>query len=317
MTAKYGFVREQDREFPPMVIVDMTNVCNLSCSHCAHPVIKKLPGYKAGFMKLDVFCNIVDQVAGEDILLFRVASDGESIMHPQFFKMMTIAKEAGIKPLNLTTNGMFLREDEIQKILACGMDVVDVSIDAFTEETYKKIRIGGDFERVKQGVLDLVKARDAAGSPLKIFVSIINQPLSVNEIKPFVDFWESRVNFVLVRNLCDEVGLVETQGQEEVVLPERYPCPQFWKRVTINHRGDLRFCVEDWENKGIVANIAERSIKDIWKGQEYELMRKQHLEGRFDEIALCSKCIDWAAQPWDQGYEKIIERNVPTSVEIN
>jgi len=56
----------------------------------------------------------------------------------------------------------------------------------------------------------------------------------------------------------------------------------------------------------VVGHIEKNSIEEIWKGGEYEVLRKLHLEGRYDEIPVCKNCTDWQASPWDYGYEYAI-----------
>ena len=307
---KHGFQDEGDKLFPPMIIVDITNVCNLSCIHCAHPVIKKDPEYKPKFMDIEIFKTIVEEISKHNILLVRIVSDGESLLHPRFFEMMSIIKDVGIKPVNLTTNGMLLTENN-EDIIECGIDIIDISIDAYREETYRNIRIGGDLNEVKRNIINLLKLRDEKKSPIKIFVSIIRQPLNEKEVDSFVEYWRPKVDFVMVRNLCDVVSLVDIKkDRKKEVLPKRYPCPQFWKRVTINHNGDLRYCVEDWRNKTVIANVMDKSIEDVWQGAEYEKIRKLHLRGQYEKVKLCSECTDWIASPWDYGYDKIIKKTI-------
>ncbi len=36
---RYGFVKPEHAEFPPILIIAVTNVCDMACIHCAHPVI--------------------------------------------------------------------------------------------------------------------------------------------------------------------------------------------------------------------------------------------------------------------------------------
>ena len=38
----------------------------------------------------------------------------------------------------------------------------------------------------------------------------------------------------------------------------------------------MRFCVEDWFNNGVVANIRDHSIQEIWKSPIYERFRELH-----------------------------------------
>ncbi|NMC50098.1 MAG: radical SAM protein [Desulfovibrio sp.] len=307
MDTPYTFMRDEDREFPPMVIVDFTNVCNLRCVHCAHPVIKKEAGYKPAFMKKELFKKIVDETAGRDILLMRIASDGESLLHPDFFEMMHMAKDAGVAPVNLTTNGMLLTPETSRRLVDCGLDIVDVSIDAHSKDIYEQIRRGGNYDTVVANTLGLVQARNEAGSSMRIFVSIIRQPLNAHQIEDFKAFWEPRVDFVLVRNLCDEVGLVDIEPVESVAVPEvRWPCPQFWKRITITHSGDVRYCVEDWRNITVIGNVGRQSIAEIWQGETYQRLRERQLKGDYRGMALCEDCKDWATAPWDFGYDRIV-----------
>ena len=146
-TVTYHFASPQDRLFPPMIIVDITNVCNLSYIHCAHHVIQKQPHYIPHYMDLDVFRKIVEEVSQHDILLMRIASDGESLLHPEFFEMLEMADRAGITPINLTTNGMLLTDETNRRLIESNLSVLDVSIDAATEETYRKIRRKGEIGR--------------------------------------------------------------------------------------------------------------------------------------------------------------------------
>ena len=46
----YGFVKSEHAKYPPILIIAVTNVCDMACVHCAHPIIKKDPDYKGTFM---------------------------------------------------------------------------------------------------------------------------------------------------------------------------------------------------------------------------------------------------------------------------
>ena len=302
-------MNKTDAEFPPILIVNITNVCNLACIHCPHRTIKKRPGYRPQFMSEQVFERIAAEASRNKITVMRIACDGEGLLHPKFFELMAIAKKHRVFPINLTTNGLAMGEEASRKIIASGIDVVDVSIDAFSEQTYRSVRVGGDYRKVMENVLRLVELRNELKSPMRIFVSFVKQPANEHEQEAFRMFWEGKVDFVLLRNYCNMVGLVE-DGSSRAALPERYPCPQFWKRVTINYDGNIRYCVEDWENKTVVANVMDTTIKDVWTGAQYAEYRKKQLAGAYGDMALCGACVDWVASPWNFGYEKIINETV-------
>jgi radical SAM protein with 4Fe4S-binding SPASM domain len=138
--------------------------------------------------------------------------------------------------------------------------------------------------------------------------SIIEQKEARDEVEAFKQAWEPYVDEVLVRGLNTDLGIVnvsETYFQEDLA---RWPCPQFWKRVTINQHGDVRFCVEDWRNTGLVGNVMDTSISEIWRGELYQKFRELHGGGRWGDMSMCKNCLDWQHMRWDHGFEKAIAK---------
>ena len=306
----HGFVRPEHAEFPPIVIVAVTNVCDMACIHCAHPVIKRDPGYHATFMTPATHRLIVEQTRPfrDRLWVFRYAADGESLLNPHFLEMVEEAKAAGITPVDLTTNAMSLTEEKMRRLLLAPVDVIDVSLDAHTKATYEQIRKRGKFEVVTANLRRLVELRNELGSPTRIMTSIIRQKESEDEVEAFQATWGPLVDEVLVRGLNTDLGIVnvsETYFREDIV---RWPCPQFWKRVTINHDGEVRFCVEDWRNAGVVGNVRDSTLAEIWQGELYQRFRELHGSGRWNEISMCAKCMDWQHMAWDHGFEKAVAR---------
>lgn len=310
---KYGFAEPEHAAFPPIVIVSVTNVCDMACIHCAHPVIKREPGYRATFMSREVHSRIVEQTRPyrDKLWVFRYASDGESLLNPHFLSMLEEAKRAGIGPIDLTTNGMSLDDDKMRRLLEAPIDVIDLSLDAYSRETYEKIRKRGKYDRVVANLKRLVELRDELGAPTRIMTSIIEQKESMDEVEAFRDFWGRYVDEILVRGLNTDLGIVNVSETYFRDI-ERWPCPQFWKRVTVNHKGEIRFCVEDWHNAGIVGNVMDSTIAEIWQSELYDRFRELHASGRWGGMTMCAKCLDWQHMEWDHGFEKAIRRVMGT-----
>jgi len=307
---RFGFVKPEHSEFPPILIIAVTNLCDMACIHCAHPVIKKLPDYKGTFMPPEVHTRIVEETKQfkDQLFVFRYAADGESLLHPKFIDFVEQAKAAGIGPIDLTTNAMTLTEEKMRRLLQAPIDVIDVSLDGFSKETYEKIRLRGKFDVVTANARRLSEMRRELGSPTKLMVSIIEQKEALAEIEAFKAYWSEYVDEVLVRPLNDDLGLVQASEFYHEPDVKRWPCPQFWKRVTITWNGNVRFCVEDWRNHGVVGNIMEQSIQDIWKGPLYEKFREAHATGRWGDMTMCAPCRDWQHMKWDHGFEKAVNK---------
>jgi MoaA/NifB/PqqE/SkfB family radical SAM enzyme len=307
---RFDFVEPAHAEFPPILIVAVTNLCDMACIHCAHPVVKKSPGYRGRFMDPALHSKIVEETRRfrDRLWVFRYAADGESLLHPHFLDFVEETKRAGIGPVDLTTNAMSLDDEKMRRLLEAPVDVIDVSLDAFSKETYEKIRIRGKFDVVTANLRRLVELRDALGSPTRIMTSIIQQKEALDEVAAFQAYWGEYVDEVLVRGLNTDLGIVNASETYFDADLARWPCPQFWKRVTINHDGGIRFCVEDWFNRGVVANIREHSIQEVWQSPIYRRFRELHESGRWHEMKLCSPCQDWQHMAWDHGFEKAVAR---------
>lgn len=279
---RYGFVQPRHAEFPPILIIAVTNVCDMACVHCAHPVIKKDRDYRAAYMAPEIHTRIVEETKRfkDQLWVFRYAADGESLLHPKFIDFVEETKRAGIGPVDLTTNAQTLTEEKMRRLLLAPIDVIDVSTDAYSKETYEKIRIRGKFDVVTANTRRLIELRDELRSPTKIMVSIIEQKQARHEVELFKQYWGGIVDEVLVRGLNNDLGIVKVEETYFDQSLARWPCPQFWKRVTINMHGDVRFCVEDWRNHGVVGNLRDTTIEALWKSEAYEKFRALHLSGR-------------------------------------
>jgi radical SAM protein with 4Fe4S-binding SPASM domain len=84
------------------IYIEITNVCNLSCSFC--PKTKRHPE----FMGLDTFRNILDQIQPyTDHVYFHVK--GEPLLHPDIDRFLDISAEKGLQ-VNITTNGTLIHK---------------------------------------------------------------------------------------------------------------------------------------------------------------------------------------------------------------
>lgn len=307
----YGFKSERDSTFPPMVFAEITNVCNLRCIHCPYSLISQENFYRPRHMKINVFKKIVEQVAEFENIIFRIVCDGEPMANPNFLEMIDYAKRKKIYPLCINTNGTLLDKEACRKILQCGVDVVEISLDAINKNTYERIRRGADYDAVMLNTLRFIEMRNKTKSHTKILVSIIDQREVRAEVKEFVTYWESRVDRVIIRAYTSIGGLMDRHKMQLQPTSDRWPCPLLWTRVFINVDGYVKFCVEDWLDKTIVGDIESQDLETIWKSDKYQILRNSHLSKKFDQIEYCKNCIDWPVRKWQYDYfyalDKILE----------
>lgn len=302
---QYGFYDRLTADFPSQIIVDATEVCNLACIHCPHPEFKKTEHYNARNLDVGLHHKMVDEVqqhAQNCTQYIRYTSNGEPLVHPHIYDMLDYAVKNSDVSVTLTTNGTLLNASRVEKLLASGLHIIDISIDALHSETYAKIRVGGKLEVTRNNVLHLLEMKRRIKADTRIVVSFVEQPENLSEMLNFERYWKSQgVDFVVIRRLHSGAGGVSKIAndlQNSQTGKNRYPCLYPWERITLNPKGELAFCPQDWSHGSIVANYKTTTIKSVWQGEVYRKLREAHLYNHFQDHTFCGQCPDWVQTRW-------------------
>ncbi len=317
LTRKYGFYGRLKAEFPSQVIVDVTERCNLACVHCAHRTFKKSSYYSGCFLPVELNAKLADEIGqcSDGLIQYiRYTAEGEPLLHPHIFEMLEYAVRNSRVMVTLTTNGMLMNGKRIERLLATGAHMIDISIDAITPETYAKIRVNGDLNVTRANVLSLIKIAKGASLSTKIAVSFIEQPENIHEREEFEGFWKDNgADYVVVRRLHSNAGslvAIADAMQQEALNTVRRPCLYPWERIVLNPRGYLAFCPADWTHGSTIVDYRTAAIYETWQGEFYQQLRNAHLTSNFANHQFCGQCPDWKATRWpDEGrsYADMIE----------
>lgn len=301
----YGFQDRLPESFPSQVLMDITEVCNLSCTHCPHPTFKVSEHYGGRFLDPVLNEKMVDEVRHYGMGLtryIRYASNGEPLVHPQAYDMIEYAVRNSGVYVALTTNGTIMNETRTVRLLEAGVHLIDISIDAFHAETYARIRVGGRLDVTRGNVLRLIKWIREGKVNTKVVVSLVEQPANQAEIQEFEKYWRDQgVNEVVIRRLHSCSGAMEGLADERrrlAVNAVRRPCLYPWERIGINARGDIAFCPSDWVHGSMVADYRYTTIYETWKGEFYRRLRSAHLNNDYSKHGFCGQCPDWEATRW-------------------
>lgn len=314
---KYGFYDRLTADFPSQVVVDITEVCNLACIHCPHPDFKKSPHYSNSFLDPELNAKMVSEVAEHGkgkTLYIRYTSNGEPLVHPKSYDMIQDAVDRSGTFVTITTNGTTLNEKRMRRLLESGVHLIDISIDAYSPEVYAQVRVGGDLNVTRANVQSLLQWTRESKSKTKIVVSFVEQPLNAHEAQPFEAFWkDAGADYVVIRKQHSSAGaVIQVAGKMRDRLDHavRRPCLYPWERITVNPRGELAFCPQDWTHGSALADYRETTIKDLWSSDAYRALRDAHLCNSFGKHAFCGQCPDWSVTSWPgrgRGYADMIE----------
>jgi radical SAM protein with 4Fe4S-binding SPASM domain len=309
---KYAFRSKEAEEFPEMVVVGMSFICNARCIHCPNAATNfeaTLKG-KDRLMSWEVLKEIARQCARRPTLL-RMSSFGEILMHPQAVEMMCHVLDSKTdKNVALTTNGSLLTGDKAKRLMEKGMRSIEFSADAGSKDIYERIRVGLSWERILGNIEECVNIRDRHNYHTKVMVSVIEQQENEGCIEDTVSFWEKRVDKVLIRKMLSFKGIVKRPQKYEEYMTEDTPCPFLWERVVIDPLGNVRGCVSDVNGEFCIGNVMRDSLEEIWHSELIEEYRDKHLSGRMKECSLCKDCVDVQYRSWNYNYFYALEKNV-------
>ena len=288
---------------PIKVGFEPTTSCNLRCPEC--PSGLRSFTRPTGMAQLDLFKSSVDQMADELIYLL-LYFQGEPYLNPDFLSMAEYASSKGIYTAT-STNGHYLTPEKARATIESGLREVIISIDGTTQEVYQQYRVGGNLEKVKQGVRNLVEAREAAGS-LHPFILI--QFLVVKPNEHQIEDIQELGNELGVDQVVLKTAQIYEYEQGSPLIPDnpkysRYKqlesgvwviknelnnqCWKLWHGVEITWDGKVLPCCFAKDGEFEMGNLQEQEFESIWRSEAYQAFRGQLLKGRA-EIEMCKNC---------------------------
>ncbi len=287
-------INKKRPRFPFTIQVEATSDCTLDCVMCPHSQIKE----RTGYMHFDLFKEVVDECSrhrsvGE--LIF--SGIGEPLLHPQILEMGKFAKSKGIPKVRLTTNAIFLTKQRTEEIFeASAFDEIGLSLDALTEETYNKIKKGSNFQTVQGNIVHFLDRKGNRGRPF-VSLHILKMKETVSEIDDFLKKWTSLLgkgDHVLLKDVHNFAGQVEDRRlKDQIYAHKRLPCRQLGGFLYVSWDGDVMPCCMDPFRKLKIGNLYKSSLQKLWNSPLIQEVRQTHLQGRWEEIPLCSHCDNW------------------------
>jgi len=272
-------------------------------------------------MSFEEFKGIVDQFPR--LKWIGLTGIGESFINKDFMKMLRYVKSKSIL-VELYDTFYFIDEDVAKELVEMGVDKIYASIDAATKETYERIRVGSNFERVTNNVKNLLQIKREMNSsfPIVDFHYIISKA-NFREILQYVEFVHSiageniRIQFTRMLHEFDEVEDLFVEVPEEIVQEVNKKGKELGIRIGWNtdvpkSKPHITKCIEwimpfifvtghvipccsgneaghrDFQKETALGNLFEESFKEIWRSENYKNFRRMLRRG---EVPIqCRNC---------------------------
>jgi len=287
--------QEINTDFPLVVNIEPTNICDLKCIYC--PRTKAQKG--VGMMPWELYRKIIDELAEHRTLkMLHLFKDGESFLHPDFIKMVHYAKAVSVaKTVRINSNAVCWDDNKINEILDSGIDDITISVDAAYSITYSRDKKKDCLKRVESNIKQLLKKRND-NNKLTPFIRVKAMEfngISKEEIEAFIKKWEGIADEVQITGIHDWGGAVNGIEITDEKTDYRYPCAIMWYALAINWDGKVTVCSVDWDTEIEVGDVVRESLHDIWNGIRLKDARKSQIDRNFSKFSICRNCVVWVS----------------------
>lgn len=272
---------------PPAVGVEINNGCNINCVMCeTHSAARPL-----GEMSLDMFQATLDRLDAVNCKTLTYHTVGEPTIHPQFEDILRISSERGFEVM-LSTNGLLIHRF-LDALIRWPVSVIRFSVDGATKETYERIRVGGNFERLLSNLHLIRDAVTKHDLPTSIQMAVTLSLDNLREVPLFFDVYgsivdDNLISFSPVNSLSAGDG--SYYGRAKLIDLDRstVPCPLLWSVMHVGYDGRVSPCCRDYHGELIVGDTTEQTLEEIWNGPALNELRDKHAAG--DMAALPRAC---------------------------
>ena len=166
-----------------LTLIEITDRCNLTCPTC-YASSSPTHGNHRSLESINLMLDAIVKSEGEpDVVQI---SGGEPTIHPDFFRILDLAKTKPIKHLMLNTNGIKIATDlEFTEKLASYMPNFEIYLqfDSFKPEALKKLR-GADLTQIRIKALENLNKFNLSTT----LVVTLQKGLNDDEIGKIIDF---------------------------------------------------------------------------------------------------------------------------------
>jgi len=281
---------------PLKVQIQTTTRCNAGCEMCPYPLVTGEPGFAHATMTEARFARILDELRGEPIERLSLFLMNEPLLDKRLAGWLGLARAAlPGTTLGLFTNGAALDGARVRELAAAGLDELCVSVHGFDAATYERVMTGLSFARLRKNLDEVVAAADAGAlgaMALQIVTGDVPEVARTADLAPL--HYRGRVLLKAFSNERAAVGVAPGLPSSRAAGgAAETPCQRVFVKLYVLSNGDCVLCNVDWRRTVVLGRVGDPEgarIADVWTGERYTAIRREHFTGAFERAAICGRC---------------------------
>lgn len=269
--------------------VELTNRCNQSCIFCpANSSCVTRPVRRAKKdMSMTDFEKIISRYK-KYMKTICISHHGESLLHPDFDKAVTLLKKHAI-PYSITTNGALIGK-HIDSLKKYPPESIMFSLYTINPEKFKSLTGTGNVDVAIKNIQMLLELKKRKQIHTKIVVRVINMrgfEEDVDQVKDFFKDGDVSFDVNVLNSWAGRVDIEKFGNLAKNTVNFKY-CFQPWAHTIIGSDLGVYIC-NNHEDKPI-GYLKNRTLEEIWNSDAYKEIRRNILNGDFRKNKICSKC---------------------------
>jgi radical SAM protein with 4Fe4S-binding SPASM domain len=298
-----------DSESPWIVNLELTNLCQLECVFCDHPVFKKK--MRLGCMEDSLLRKILSDIerdwSDEKIHELGLVGLGEPTLDKRWSQHLEIINGYAHRfdRISLNSNLVSLSAKKSQEALDSVVNAFTFSINASNRDHYLEMMGADQFDRVVENFSHFLEALQGVKKDVSVDVQVFDsEKSSVEELIELfpgardqgINFFSRKVYSKPVIKDGSEVVNLHVPGRDQ-----RYPCWDVYTRIYIDIEGFLYPCTIGndsfrQESELCLGNVQQTSVKDIFNGERNHKARELFENGKLG-YPECKDCNIWSLTP--------------------
>lgn len=280
-------------DLPKFVQLQTTTSCCVRCRFCPNSRLK----IRKQIMNEKVFNRILSGLNKLQPIQICLFLKSDPLTDPYIFdRADMIASACKNTAIEISTYGECLSLKKRSDLLSCKVTNIKVSFPTIDDKRYKHLVCGGNCEKAKNNILDLIKESKALGrSDLSISVVVIEGLDDEKGFSRTYDFWYNHGVDVQSWKVNNRAGFLDDYGE-----PHHHKILKGCSRnrhtdyLHILVDGSLALCCQDYSDVVKLPNLCNKSLEEVWNSYEFEIVRRM-VNGRAVPLTNfpCLSC-EWA-----------------------
>jgi hypothetical protein len=270
-------------------------VLELTTRRATRPIFSPLSAHAVDRpdLTLDQARTLFDQLGRSDDIRLTLAGVGDPLLHPQAIDIIRLARQAGIAAIHVETDLLDLSPQQIDALVAAGVDILSIHLPALSHATYEAIMGVPRFVEAINNITAVIAARQQRSAGVPLIVPVFTKcTQNFAEMEPWYDNWLKMLGSAVIAGPSDYAQQIVQIGVADMTPATRRPCQRLAQRLTILSDGRVTTCETDFHGRQALGHLTDDTIHDLWT-RRLAPLREAHRIQDFTNFSLCQNCTEW------------------------